>query len=106
MSTVAFIGLGAMGSRMATNLHAAGHELKVFNRNKEKTRPFADKGIKVFDSPAAAAKGFVFSLFLLKTFNSCPAACRFTAMREPIAPKPMNATVLMNRSPGIRSCQT
>ena len=60
MSTVAFIGLGAMGSRMATNLHAAGHELKVFNRNKEKTRPFADKGIKVFDSPAAAAKGAEF----------------------------------------------
>ena len=29
MSTVAFIGLGAMGSRMAMNLHAAGHKLRV-----------------------------------------------------------------------------
>ena len=57
MSTVAFIGLGAMGSRMAMNLHAAGHALRVFNRDKEKTKPFAEKGIEVCASPAAAAKG-------------------------------------------------
>ena len=60
MSTVAFIGLGAMGSRMAMNLHAAGHSLRVFNRNRERTKPFADKGIQVCDSPAAAAKGAEF----------------------------------------------
>ena len=60
MSTVAFIGLGAMGSRMAMNLHAAGHALRVFNRSKEKTKQFADKGIEVCDSPAAAAKGAEF----------------------------------------------
>lgn len=60
MSTVAFIGLGAMGSRMAMNLHAAGHQLKVFNRDKAKSKPFADKGIEVCDSPAAAAKGAEF----------------------------------------------
>ncbi len=60
MSTVAFIGLGAMGSRMAMNLHAAGHTLRVFNRNREKAKPFADKGIAVCDSPAAAAKGAEF----------------------------------------------
>ena len=56
MSTVAFIGLGAMGSRMAMNLHAAGHELRVYNRDKTKTKPFAKKGVDVFDTPAAAAK--------------------------------------------------
>ena len=60
MSTVAFIGLGAMGSRMAMNLHAAGHKLRVFNRDGVKAKPFADKGIEVFDSPAAAAKGAEF----------------------------------------------
>jgi len=60
MSVVAFVGLGAMGSRMAMNLHAAGHVLKVFNRNKEKTKPFADKGIQVCESPAAATKGAEF----------------------------------------------
>lgn len=60
MSTVAFIGLGAMGSRMAMNLHAAGHRLRVYNRDKAKTKPFADKGIEVCDSPAAAVKGAEF----------------------------------------------
>jgi 3-hydroxyisobutyrate dehydrogenase len=49
-----------MGSRMAMNLHAAGHALRVFNRDRERTRPFADKGIAVCDSPAAAAKGAEF----------------------------------------------
>ena len=61
MSTVAFIGLGAMGSRMAMNLHAAGHVLRVYNRDRAKTRPFADKGIEVCDSPAAAAQGAEFA---------------------------------------------
>lgn len=60
MSTVAFVGLGAMGSRMAMNLHAAGHKLRVFNRDRAKSKPFADKGIDVCDSPAAAAKGAAF----------------------------------------------
>ena len=60
MATVAFIGLGAMGSRMAMNLHAAGHSLRVFNRSREKTKQFADKGVTVCDSPAAAAKGAEF----------------------------------------------
>jgi len=49
-----------MGSRMAMNLLAAGHSLRVFNRSKEKTKPFADKGAVVCDSPAAAAKGAEF----------------------------------------------
>ncbi len=60
MSTVAFIGLGAMGSRMAMNLHAAGHKLRVYNRDRAKSQPFADKGIEVCASPAAAAKGAQF----------------------------------------------
>jgi 3-hydroxyisobutyrate dehydrogenase-like beta-hydroxyacid dehydrogenase len=35
MSKVAFLGLGAMGSRMATNLLRAGHELTVWNLTPE-----------------------------------------------------------------------
>jgi len=64
MTTAAFIGLGAMGSRMAMNLHAAGIKLRVYNRDKAKTKPFADKGIEVADSVAAAVKGadFVVSI--------------------------------------------
>ena len=64
MSTVAFVGLGAMGSRMAMNLHAAGHKQRVFNRDRAKAKPFTDKGIEVADSAAAAVRGaeFVMSM--------------------------------------------
>jgi len=60
MSTVAFLGVGAMGSRMAMNLHAAGHSLRIFNRDRDKSKPFAAKGAQVCDSPAAAARGAEF----------------------------------------------
>ena len=44
MSTIAFLGLGAMGARMASNLLAAGHTLRVYNRDRAKTKALADKG--------------------------------------------------------------
>jgi 3-hydroxyisobutyrate dehydrogenase len=60
MSTVAFIGLGAMGSRMAANLLAAGHKLRVYNRDRAKTKALADKGAAVCATPAETAKGAEF----------------------------------------------
>ena len=60
MSTVAFIGLGAMGSRMAANLIAAGFKLRVWNRDKAKAKPLADKGASVAASAADAVKGAEF----------------------------------------------
>jgi len=60
MSTLGFIGLGAMGSRMAMNLLAAGHELRVYNRDRLKTLPFKEKGVQVCESPAEAAEGAAF----------------------------------------------
>ena len=60
MSNVAFIGLGAMGSRMAMNLHAAGHKVRGFNRDRAKARPLADKGLEIADSIAAAVRGAEF----------------------------------------------
>jgi len=60
MSTVAFIGLGAMGSRMAANLLAAGHKLRLYNRDRAKTKALADKGAAVCATPAEAAKGAEF----------------------------------------------
>lgn len=60
MSTIAFVGVGAMGSRMAANLQAAGHKLRVFNRDKAKTKLLADKGAEVCASPADAARGAEF----------------------------------------------
>lgn len=60
MTTVAFVGLGAMGSRMALNLIAAGFALRVFNRDRAKTAAAAAKGAAVCDTPAAAAQGAQF----------------------------------------------
>lgn len=60
MTTVAFVGLGAMGSRMALNLIATGFTLRVFNRDRTKTAAAAAQGAAVCDSPAAAAQGAQF----------------------------------------------
>jgi len=56
-TTIAFLGLGAMGSRMAANLQSAGYALRVYNRDRAKTQTFADKGAQARDTPAAAVRG-------------------------------------------------
>ena len=56
MDRIGFIGLGAMGTPMAWNVHAAGFELSVFNRTASKMHPFADEGISTYDTPAALAR--------------------------------------------------
>src|ERR671931_2392338 len=54
---VGFIGLGAMGSHMARNLHRAGLLSGVWNRSSEKARALAaELGTDAPDSPAALAK--------------------------------------------------
>jgi 3-hydroxyisobutyrate dehydrogenase len=53
---VAFLGLGNMGSGMATRLIAAGHSLAVYNRSPARALPFAKLGARVEDSPRAAAQ--------------------------------------------------
>lgn len=61
---VGFIGLGNMGHAMARNLRAAGHELAVYNRTREKAETLRQQGARVADSPADAARGaeVVFSM--------------------------------------------
>ncbi|PTL78705.1 NAD(P)-dependent oxidoreductase [Vitiosangium sp. GDMCC 1.1324] len=54
---VGFIGLGNMGHAMARNLLAAGHELSVYNRTREKAESLRQQGARVADSPADAARG-------------------------------------------------
>ena len=55
MTTVAFIGLGAMGSRMAGRLVDAGHQVVVCNRTPTKTQQLAGRGAVPAGSPAEAA---------------------------------------------------
>jgi 3-hydroxyisobutyrate dehydrogenase-like beta-hydroxyacid dehydrogenase len=55
MANVAFLGLGGMGSRMASRLLDAGHQLVVWNRTPERARDLVDRGAALADSPADAA---------------------------------------------------
>jgi 3-hydroxyisobutyrate dehydrogenase len=70
MTTVAFIGLGAMGSRMAANLQQAGFKLRVYNRDRAKTKALAENGAEVADSPAAAIRGAEFALSIVSDDNA------------------------------------
>jgi 3-hydroxyisobutyrate dehydrogenase-like beta-hydroxyacid dehydrogenase len=54
---VGFIGLGHMGSAMATNLLKAGHEVTVFNRSPRKLGPLVELGARPAASVAAASRG-------------------------------------------------
>jgi 3-hydroxyisobutyrate dehydrogenase-like beta-hydroxyacid dehydrogenase len=53
--TVGFVGLGAMGSRMATRLLARGYDVVVHNRTREREEPLIALGAKSADSPADLA---------------------------------------------------
>jgi 3-hydroxyisobutyrate dehydrogenase len=57
MTQIAFLGLGAMGSRMAARLLAAGHTLTVWNRDPARAEPLADAGATMAATPRAAATG-------------------------------------------------
>src|SRR5580658_5661031 len=48
-------GLGAMGGAIAARLMEVGHQVTVWNRTAAKTKPLAEAGAKVADSPAAVA---------------------------------------------------
>ncbi|MCZ7649183.1 MAG: NAD(P)-dependent oxidoreductase [Planctomycetota bacterium] len=54
---VAFLGLGLMGRPMAFHLLERGCKVAVWNRSAGKTAGFAEKGARVAESPADAAKG-------------------------------------------------
>jgi 3-hydroxyisobutyrate dehydrogenase len=56
MAAVGFVGLGAMGSRMARRLLDAGHELTVWNRHADKAEPLAAAGAAVAATPSEAAR--------------------------------------------------
>src|SRR5712671_3730607 len=54
---VGFIGLGAMGTRMAGRLLAAHHDVVVYNRTAERARPLEQRGAKVATTPKQLAAG-------------------------------------------------
>lgn len=47
MSSIAVIGIGAMGRPIALNLHQAGHQVTVWNRSRERAEALAADGLRV-----------------------------------------------------------
>jgi len=57
MTTVAFMGLGRMGSGMATRLLAAGYRVNVYNRTSSRADALAKLGASVHATPKDACTG-------------------------------------------------
>ncbi|MGA9671790.1 MAG: NAD(P)-dependent oxidoreductase [Terracidiphilus sp.] len=54
---IGFLGLGKMGTPMALRLIVAGHELAVWNRDEERTKPLIHEGAIAAATPAEAELG-------------------------------------------------
>jgi len=68
MTSVSFLGLGAIGAPMARHLATLPFELTVWNRTREKALAFAkDVKARVADTPADAARGAAFVITCLPT---------------------------------------
>jgi 3-hydroxyisobutyrate dehydrogenase len=57
MARLGFVGLGAMGSRLARRLLAAGHQVSGWNRTPGKVPDLVAAGLVLAKSPRAAAEG-------------------------------------------------
>lgn len=64
MASVAFIGLGKMGSGMAHRLLAAGHRVSVYNRTSSRAQSLVKEGARLCATPREACEGVaaVFSM--------------------------------------------
>lgn len=65
MAVITFIGLGQMGSPMASNLLRQGHQLSVFDVNADAVQRLVEKGAQPACSPAQAAQGAEFVITML-----------------------------------------
>jgi 3-hydroxyisobutyrate dehydrogenase-like beta-hydroxyacid dehydrogenase len=64
MSTIGFVGLGAMGSRIAGRLLDSGNEIYGTNRTKSKAQSLIERGLKWCETPreVAASADVIFSM--------------------------------------------
>lgn len=56
LPVLGYIGIGLMGKPMVLRLLAAGHQVTVWNRSREKLAPVLEKGAKAAASPAEVAR--------------------------------------------------
>jgi len=55
MANLGYIGLGVMGGRMADRLISKGHTVTGYNRTRGKAKWLVDRGLRLAESPRAAA---------------------------------------------------
>ncbi|MFD1802569.1 sulfolactaldehyde 3-reductase [Mixta tenebrionis] len=65
MTTIAFLGLGQMGSPMASNLLRKGHALRVFDLNQQAVDELVQQGAIAAKTPADAAKDAAVAITML-----------------------------------------
>lgn len=63
---ISFLGTGLMGRPMAERLLAAGHEVTVYNRTREKAEALEDKGARVAGSPREAVEAGEAVVFMVR----------------------------------------
>src|SRR6267378_148066 len=95
---VGFIGLGAMGSRMAGNLQSSGCDLVVYNRTRDKAASLVSKGASWADTPAAVAD----QAEILFTMLAHPAAVEEAALGQDGFLYPLPAASSSSLSAAIR----
>lgn len=69
LPTIAFLGTGAMGSRMARRLVDAGYPVRVWNRTAE--RAAAVEGAEPWDDPRDAVRDADVALSMLRSDDAC-----------------------------------
>ena len=67
MATIGFVGLGQMGRPMNRNLAQAGHDLRVYDIDRDAVEALVGAGAETAGSPADAARAaeFVFTMLPL-----------------------------------------
>jgi 3-hydroxyisobutyrate dehydrogenase len=73
MSRIAFLGLGAMGSRMAPHLIESGHSVAVWNRSPAAVEAAVARGAKAAATPREAVEGAEFVFTMLTDDNASKA---------------------------------
>lgn len=66
MTNITVLGLGAMGSRMATNLLRAGFNVTVWNRSPQPVEALIALGANAAQTPAEAARGADFVMAMVR----------------------------------------
>ena len=85
-SSIALLGTGIMGSRIAVRLLDGGYRLQVWNRTAEKAAPLRDRGAVVAATATDACRGAELAILMLSEASSVSAVLFEERAAEALAP--------------------